>query len=57
VAAIPAEGATLAQVVERAYSDTPPFLLPLAERSALAVVLKLLEDGRVREASGRYLPA
>ena len=57
VAAIAAEGATLAQVVERAYSDTPTFLLPLAERSALAVVLKLLEDGRVREAAGRYLPA
>ncbi len=52
--AVPADGATLAQVVERAYSDTPPFLHPVAERSALAVLLKLQGEGRVREDSGRY---
>ena len=57
VEAVLAEGATLAQVIERAYSDTPSFLLPLAERSALAVLLKLRGEGRVREASGRYFPA
>ena len=38
-----------AEVVERAYSDTPPFLHPVAERSALAVLLKLLGEGRMRE--------
>jgi endoribonuclease LACTB2 len=48
------QGATLAEVVERAYADTPPFLHPLAERSALAVLLKLAREGRVREDSGRY---
>ncbi|WNG29893.1 MBL fold metallo-hydrolase [Cystobacter fuscus] len=57
VAAVPAEGVTLAQVVERAYTETPAFLLPIAERSALAVLLKLREEGRVREDSGRYFPA
>ena len=56
MAAIPAEGATLSEVVERAYADTPSFLLPLAERSALAVLLKLRDEGRVREAADRYFP-
>ncbi|ATB28192.1 MBL fold metallo-hydrolase [Melittangium boletus] len=51
---VPAEGATLAEVVARAYVETPPFLLPVAERSALAVLLKLQDEGRVRESSGRY---
>ncbi|HZH18091.1 MAG TPA: MBL fold metallo-hydrolase [Archangium sp.] len=54
VEAVPVDGATLEQVVERAYSDTPPFLHPVAERSALAVLLKLRGEGRVREDSGRY---
>ncbi|HSP81601.1 MAG TPA: MBL fold metallo-hydrolase [Myxococcaceae bacterium] len=52
--AVGPEGATLAEVVQRAYSDTPPFLHPLAERSALAVLLKLRHEGREREDSGRY---
>lgn len=56
VAAVPPEGATLPEVLERAYADTPPFLFPVAERSALAVLLKLVEEGRMREDSGRYLP-
>jgi len=51
---VPGEGATLAEVVARAYVETPPFLLPVAERSALAVLLKLEGEGRVRESSGRY---
>jgi glyoxylase-like metal-dependent hydrolase (beta-lactamase superfamily II) len=54
VEAVPAEGATLAEVVERAYAETPPFLHPVAERSALAVLLKLEQEGRLREDSGRY---
>lgn len=56
VEAVSADGATLAQVVERAYAETPPFLYPVAERSALAVLLKLVEEGRMREVSGRYFP-
>jgi glyoxylase-like metal-dependent hydrolase (beta-lactamase superfamily II)/8-oxo-dGTP pyrophosphatase MutT (NUDIX family) len=54
VEAVPAEGATLADVVARAYAETPPFLHPVAERSALAVLLKLEQEGRLREDSGRY---
>ncbi|MBM7113956.1 MBL fold metallo-hydrolase [Archangium primigenium] len=56
LAALPSEGVTLTELVARAYVETPPFLLPVAERSALAVLLKLQGEGRVREASGRYFP-
>jgi len=52
--AVPAEGATLAQVVAAAYADTPPLLHPVAERSALATLEKLMEEGRVREESMQY---
>jgi ribonuclease/clavin/mitogillin len=55
--AIPETGATLAQVVEGAYSDTPPFLHPIAERSALATLEKLLEEGKVRRNEDLYLRA
>jgi glyoxylase-like metal-dependent hydrolase (beta-lactamase superfamily II)/8-oxo-dGTP pyrophosphatase MutT (NUDIX family) len=55
--AVPTGGATLAEVVERAYADTPPFLHPVAERSALATLEKLVEEGRVREEAGRYVRA
>ncbi|WP_224364336.1 MBL fold metallo-hydrolase [Hyalangium versicolor] len=54
--ALPASGATLAQVVERAYADTPPFLHPVAERSALASLEKLTEEGRARFEQGSYFP-
>jgi glyoxylase-like metal-dependent hydrolase (beta-lactamase superfamily II)/8-oxo-dGTP pyrophosphatase MutT (NUDIX family) len=53
--ALPRSGATLAQIVEVAYSDTPPFLHPVAERSALATLEKLKEEGRVRVEHGSYL--
>ena len=56
VEAVPLTGATLDQVVEQAYSDTPPFLHPVAQRSALATLEKLVEEGRVREEQGRYFP-
>ncbi len=54
--ALPPSGATLAQVVERAYSDTPPFLHPVAERSALATLEKLVAEGRVRAEAALYVP-
>jgi ribonuclease/clavin/mitogillin len=54
VAALSPTGATLEQVVERAYSDTPPFLHPVAQRSALATLEKLVEEGRVRAGQGSY---
>ena len=56
VEAVPPTGATLDQVVEQAYSDTPPFLHPVAQRSALATLEKLVEEGRVREEQGSYFP-
>jgi ribonuclease/clavin/mitogillin len=54
VEALPPTGATLEQVVEHAYSDTPPFLHPVAQRSALATLEKLVEEGRVRAEQGSY---
>lgn len=55
--ALPAEGATLPQVVETAYSDTPAFLHPVAERSALASLEMLVEQGRARLQGDRYSKA
>ncbi|MDC0709940.1 MBL fold metallo-hydrolase [Stigmatella sp. ncwal1] len=52
--AIPTSGAPLSQVVKDAYSDTPVFLHPVAERSALATLEKLLEEGRIRTEAGHY---
>lgn len=44
-----------AELVERAYSDTPRAIWPLAERSLLAHLAKLVADGRAREVSpGRW---
>ncbi len=57
VEALPPMGATVAQVVERAYPDTPSFLHPVAQRSALATLEKLVEEGRVRDEQGRYFLA
>jgi glyoxylase-like metal-dependent hydrolase (beta-lactamase superfamily II) len=39
-------GGTLAGVTRVAYDDTPPFLLPVAERSCLATLLWLQREGR-----------
>ncbi|MFY1830532.1 MBL fold metallo-hydrolase [Myxococcus fulvus] len=52
--AVPTDGVSLAEVVERAYADTPPVMHPVAERSALATLEKLVAEGRVREESARY---
>jgi glyoxylase-like metal-dependent hydrolase (beta-lactamase superfamily II)/8-oxo-dGTP pyrophosphatase MutT (NUDIX family) len=46
VAAALVPGGTLADVTRRAYDDTPPPLLPVAERSCLATLLWLKETGR-----------
>ncbi len=51
---VPPDGATLAQVVSRAYADTPLPMHPVAERSALATLEKLVEEGRVREDALQY---
>lgn len=46
VVAALATPATMEEVVERAYADTPPGLWPIAMRSAEAHLRKLLVDGR-----------
>jgi glyoxylase-like metal-dependent hydrolase (beta-lactamase superfamily II) len=47
-------GATAAELVPRAYPDTPPPLWPLAERSLLAHLIKLRDDGWAEEREGRW---
>jgi len=47
-AALQAGASTLADIVERVYSDTPAFLHPVAERSALASLLELEKRGAAR---------
>lgn len=47
-------GGTLAEVTARAYADTPPAMHPVAERSCLASLLKLRDEGRAREDAGRW---
>jgi glyoxylase-like metal-dependent hydrolase (beta-lactamase superfamily II) len=48
------EPGTLAEVTARAYADVPPAAWPVAERSGLAVLLKLSAQGRAVEVDGRW---
>ena len=48
--------ATPAELVPAAYAEVDPALYPLAERSLLAHLIKLVKDGRARERDGRYEP-
>ncbi len=50
-------GATPAELVPRAYDDTPPAIWGLAEVSLRAHLLKLVADGVAREADERYVAA
>lgn len=54
VAALAAGGAGLAELTRRSYPELPRPLLPLAERSCLAHLLKLCEEGRARAFEGGY---
>ena len=45
-----------ADLLPGAYADVSPGLYPLAERSLLAHLLKLVQDGRATEADGRFSP-
>jgi ribonuclease/clavin/mitogillin len=54
VAAALAEGGTLAEITARAYADTPAAAPPVAQRSCLASLLKLRDEGRAREERGRW---
>jgi ribonuclease/clavin/mitogillin len=53
VAAIEATDGTLPDVLAHAYDDTPRVLWPLAERSLLAHVNKLVAEGRVTRTGDR----
>ncbi len=58
LAALGGEPATAAELVPGAYPDVAPELYPLAERSLLAHLIKLVREGRAAESGGRYfLPA
>ncbi|MHB8417659.1 MAG: MBL fold metallo-hydrolase [Myxococcales bacterium] len=52
--ALRAGAATPAEIVARAYSDTPEPLHPIAERQALAHLGKLAAEGRASERDGRW---
>ena len=42
------------ELVPRAYDDVAAFVLPIAERSTLAILEKLERDGRVARAPGGW---
>lgn len=48
------EGASLSDIVSRAYDDTPRAAWPLAGLSVRAHLVKLLREGRVQERGDRY---
>ena len=56
-AALRAGASTLADIVERVYSDTPAFLHPVAERSALASLSELEKRGLARGSGGGWTAA
>jgi glyoxylase-like metal-dependent hydrolase (beta-lactamase superfamily II) len=55
VAAALVTGGALGEVTRVAYDDTPPALWPAAERSCLATLLMLEEEGRARRDGERWV--
>jgi endoribonuclease LACTB2 len=55
VVAALAPGGTLAEVTRAAYDDTPDWLLPVAERSCLATLIMLEEEGRAARSGESWL--
>jgi glyoxylase-like metal-dependent hydrolase (beta-lactamase superfamily II)/8-oxo-dGTP pyrophosphatase MutT (NUDIX family) len=47
--------ATAAELVPPVYSDVPPKLFPLAERSLIAHLIKLANDGRIARDGARWV--
>jgi ribonuclease/clavin/mitogillin len=47
-------GGTLEEITPRAYPDVPAAVHPIAARSCLAVLLKLVDEGRARARAGRF---
>ncbi|MBL9023561.1 MAG: MBL fold metallo-hydrolase [Myxococcales bacterium] len=54
---IPAKGATLDELLPRAYADVGPEVYPIARLSLEAHLKKLVRDGRVRLVDDRYVIA
>jgi glyoxylase-like metal-dependent hydrolase (beta-lactamase superfamily II) len=54
LSALTREPALPAELVPAAYPDVAKDLYPLAERSLLAHLIKLVREGRAAEKSGRY---
>jgi glyoxylase-like metal-dependent hydrolase (beta-lactamase superfamily II)/8-oxo-dGTP pyrophosphatase MutT (NUDIX family) len=52
-----AAGGTLAEITARAYPDVPPLAHPVASRSCLAALEKLVRRGRARTAGDRFVLA
>jgi glyoxylase-like metal-dependent hydrolase (beta-lactamase superfamily II) len=57
LASVPPDGATLAQVVQRAYLDVDQALHPIAELSAAASLIKLEREKKVIRRGVSYFPA
>ncbi len=54
LAALTREGVTLEELLPRAYDDVNAFVLPIAERSTLAILGKLEREGRVVRAGEQF---
>lgn len=54
--ALAPNGSTLREVVAKAYDDTPEAIRPVAERSAFAILLKLVREGKARRDEEHYAP-
>jgi glyoxylase-like metal-dependent hydrolase (beta-lactamase superfamily II)/8-oxo-dGTP pyrophosphatase MutT (NUDIX family) len=56
LAAVVGAGVTLKEVVATAYTDTPSFMHPIAEKSAEATLIKLEKEKKVARREGKYFP-
>lgn len=54
VEALRGPGASLPELVARAYDDVPPEIHPIAERSTQAILIKLVREGKVARKDDRY---
>ncbi len=50
------QGGTLAEITAGAYADTAAALLPVAERSCLAILEKLRREGKASVRAGAWSP-
>jgi ribonuclease/clavin/mitogillin len=54
LAALSVEGVSIEELVPRAYDDVNAFVLPIAERSTLAILGKLERDGKVQRSGSKF---